>query len=533
MINRGRAQRSERGAILILSAAGMVIALIASALAIDIGRLAQSAREDQKIADLAALDAIRGLPADFQDLAEESALRNGFPLGQPGYSIQAVEGTKLNGTTCQSVPGAGSACVTVTSPHSNNFPFVGGRDSMTRAGLASKGGLAQFSVGSYVANLDTNDAAALNKVMTAFLGNSSAINLTAVGYQGLAGGTVSLADLVAADPTLGSPDDLLTTSVSVRRLALAMVTALNNKGDAASLAARTPLATFASTINSSLMVTLSDILAVQQPADPGSAAAQAQFNVLDLISGSGQAAVADSTNFVTVPNLTVSVPGLASASLKVTVIEKPRISAFGPAFYDTSTATWATTAQTAQVTVEFTSHIIVGSCSGLLATCVNLVMPLTVSAAKATGSLTAIRCPDASRQADVRVVTQGANAAANNTLTAKLLGLNLLPPASLVSTNVAVIGGTTSPDLTFSGPPFPTAIQSTAATGAGLTTATQSQLTLLGLIPVGPVLDLLSPVTAAIDEEILEPVFDMLGLSLGGADVRVMQVDCSVPTLVG
>lgn len=531
MIVRGRPQRGERGAILILSAAGMVIALIASALAIDIGRLAQAAREDQKIADLAALDAIRGVPATFQSLAEASALRNGFPLGQAGHSLVAVEGTKVNGA-CQAVPGAGSACVTVTSPHTNRFPFVGGRNSMTRAGLASKGGLAQFSVGSYVANLDTNDAAALNKVMTAFLGNSSAINLTAVGYKGLAGGTVSLADLVAADPTLGGPNDVLTSSVSVRRLALATVTALTNKGDAASLAARTPLATFASTIDSTLMVKLSDILAVQQPANPGSAAAQAQFNVLDLISGSGQAAVADGAHFVTVPNLTVSVPGLASASLKVTVIEKPRISAFGPAYYDTATGKWATTAQTAQVKVELTSHIVVGSC-GFLGTCVDLVMPLTVSAAKATGSLTAVRCPGTSRQADIRVVTEGANATANNTLTAKLLGVNLLPPASLVSTNVAVVGGTTTPDLTFTGPPFPTAVQSTAATGAGLTTATQSKLTLLGFIPAGPVLDLLSPVTAAIDEEILEPVFDAFGLSLGGADVRVMQVDCDVPALVG
>jgi uncharacterized membrane protein len=531
MIVRRRAQRGERGAILVLSAAGMVIALIASALAIDNGRLAQAAREDQKLADMAALDAVRGLPADYQSLAEASAVRNGFPLGTAGYGIRAAEGVKVNGTTCQDVVGAGSACVTVTSPHSNNFPFVGGRNSMTRAGVASKSGLAQFSVGSYVANLDTNDAAALNKVMTAFLGNSSAINLTAVGYQGLAGGTVSLADLVAADPTLGSPNDLLTSSVSVRKLAQATVTALNNKGDAASLAARTPLATFASTINSTLMVKLSDILAVQQPANPGSAAAQAQFNVLDLISGSGQAAVADGTHFVTVPNLTVSVPGLASASLKVTVIEKPRISAFGPAFYDTTTAKWATTAQTAQVAVELNSHITVGNC-GFLGTCVDLTMPLTVSAAKATGSLTAVRCPGTSRQADIRVVTQGANATASNNLTLKLVGVDLSPPG-LVNTNVAVVGGTTTPDLTFSGPPFPTAVQSTAATGAGLTTATQSKLTLLGIIPLGPVLDLLSPVTAAIDEEILEPVFDAFGLSLGGADVRVMQVDCEVPTLIG
>jgi uncharacterized membrane protein len=73
MFVRANRDADERGAILILASVGMVIAMIAAGLAIDIGRLAQSAREDQKIADLAALDAVRGAATDYQTLATASA----------------------------------------------------------------------------------------------------------------------------------------------------------------------------------------------------------------------------------------------------------------------------------------------------------------------------------------------------------------------------------------------------------------------------------------------------------------------------
>ncbi|MEA3075441.1 MAG: hypothetical protein QOF60_349, partial [Actinomycetota bacterium] len=56
----GRA-RDERGAMLVLAATGLVLAMIFSALAIDIGFLAADKRTDQKIADMAALDASRNL----------------------------------------------------------------------------------------------------------------------------------------------------------------------------------------------------------------------------------------------------------------------------------------------------------------------------------------------------------------------------------------------------------------------------------------------------------------------------------------
>lgn len=527
-----RRRRDERGSVLILATVGLVLAIISAALAIDLGFLAHEVRVDQKVADLAALDAVRVLPADPTAAAQASATRNGFPYSAAGYALVVRWGPSKTGPWSSDASTLGTATavqVSATSPHQNFFPFVAGGQTKTRSAVAAVDDKAQFSVGSKLGELDSGDDTNLDRVMTAILGTSPAVNLTVVGYQGLAGGSVSLADLVAADPSLGTPDTLLTSSITVRRLAQATLTALNNKGDAASLAAATPLGTFANNIDTSLKVKLVDILSVEQPADPGSVAAEAQFNVFDLITGAGMAGVSDGTHFVNVPNMTVTVPGLASASMKLTVIEPPRISAFGPARYDTATNSWVTTARTAQVRVELTSHIV--TCD-LLNNCVDLRMPLMVSAAKATGSLIDIRCPSGSitREADIEVVTTGANGTADNVLAVKLLGIPLsLPP--VIHTDVALAGGTTTPAMTFSGPPFPTPIQSTAATGAGLTTATTSQFTVLGA-NLATVLGLLNPVTSAMDEQILEPVFNALGLSVGGADVRTLRIECGVPGLV-
>ena len=62
MWKRLRRQADERGAILVVAVAGVVLATIAAALAVDLGRQAAEKRTDQKVADLAALDGARALP---------------------------------------------------------------------------------------------------------------------------------------------------------------------------------------------------------------------------------------------------------------------------------------------------------------------------------------------------------------------------------------------------------------------------------------------------------------------------------------
>ncbi len=527
-----RRRPDERGAILVLSTVGVVLAMIFSAMAIDLGFTAQEARRNQKVADLAALDAVRDLTA-VDPRADASALRNKFAPGAPN-SVNAVRGDLVNRVFTPN-PAGEDVEVTVTSPHKDLFPFVAGASSVTRKAVATLQEEAAFSLGSKLATINTTDAGLYNQIFSALLGTTPAINLTALGYQGLAAGSVSLEDLVAANPALGTPDELATGTVSVRDLAEASVDALNNKGDAASIAAATALGNFATKIPSDLHVDMGDFLKVDAPSSP--AAASAQMNVFDLITSAGQAAqIANGVNLITVPNLTATIPGLTTSTAKLHLIEAPRI-AIGPVRADPSGPQgWATWAQTAQMRVELTTSITIGTCTGLLASCIALNLPIDVSAAKATGSLVDVSCgtppPPAFKHNSILVDTVGAEARAAATATIKLLGLTV-PVPPLLNAYQPIAGGTTTPPLNFDGPAYPTAIQSTAANGLGLATLLTGQLNLLGLnIGLGTLLGQLTTVTNSIDNLILKPLFDSLGLSVGGADVRTLSVDCGTPTLI-
>ncbi len=90
----------ERGAVLAIAAVGVVMALVAAALSVDIGSQAWKKRDLQKVADLAALDASWVIPEvqagehasptqAAQWAAEDSADRNGLDLGLPDADVVA------------------------------------------------------------------------------------------------------------------------------------------------------------------------------------------------------------------------------------------------------------------------------------------------------------------------------------------------------------------------------------------------------------------------------------------------------------
>ncbi len=528
----------ERGAILVLSTVGIVLAMIFSAMAVDLGFTAQEARRNQKVADLAALDAVRDL-ANHQAIASQSAnVRNKFPTGA-GNTVVSQRGT-WNGTTF--VPnGAGEDVeVTVTSPHTDLFPFVAGADSVTRRAVANLQERASFDLGSKLASLNPGDNTLLNQVFSAILGTSPAINMNLVSYQGLTSGTVSLTEIAAADLGLGTAQQLATSNIELKRLATATLKALQTKaagGDLAALAAATALGTFATNIPSDLHVNMGQILGVNAPDDPS--ALSAQLGVFNLISTGGQAAqIANGHNFLNIPNLTLGIPNLATSHLQLHLIETPRIALPGPArqvpmdalLFPTGWQTWA---KTAQIGITLTTKISIG-CGFLALTCVEVDLPIVIDGAKAFGSLTDVRCAAPNKYDDILVSTLATQAQAAITAKVKLLGITL-PLPSIANASVPLGGG--SATLTFQnkapvpGPEYPTDVQSTAATGLGLATLLTSQLNLLG-IPLGNLLSLLQPVTDAIDNQILKPVFESLGLTVGGADVRTLSVDCGTPTLI-
>lgn len=547
MIIRGRSQRSERGAILILSAAGMVIALIASALAIDIGRLAQAAREDQKIADLAALDAIRGLPADFQALAEASAVRNGFPLGQPGYSIVAVEGTKLDGTTCQSVPGAGSACVTVTSPHSNNFPFVGGADSMTRAGMAAETAFGGFMLGSGLASIDTSRSAILNRVMGGMLRGSN-LALSAASWQGMVSGDVTLealrTQLASSGFSVGTVEELLDAEMNVAELLTATAGVLNNEGGAANLTLATTLVNLAASVTNYTDITLGEFMHIDSGA--GTSALNSQLNVFQLLTASAQ--VANGNAFIDVPDIGIAVGNTLATKVRLQVIQPPQFY-WGPVGFGVSTA---------QIDLTVTPRLnLPVSVAGLAGVTVTNDLPIRITGAGATGTLTAATCGTGAGitvTVDPQAFAGSATASLNARVFLNVLLLGTIPIADVTipTTNVTPSTDGGPANLSFSYPSeFPppdgtTTSKHTGSSPVGLDALTQIsagtptvQLLTLTPLPIAvgdivtAVLNALDPVLAGVDNNVLTPLLDVLGLDVGNADVTALALQCDTPALVG
>lgn len=540
-------RKDEHGAVMVMAVGAVVFAMIIGALAIDLGRLAQTKRFDQKVADLAALDASRMLPdsAAVKLAAEESATRNGFPWTTSNFSMSGSDLNVCLGTMTGDTFTAGAGCTTGTvvrvqanSAFKTAFPFVRGPGGVNANAAAGTQDVAGFSLGSTLASLTVDDETTINRLFDALLGTSPDIDLDVLSYQGLANGFVSINELVAADATLGTPDQLLNSTVTLRRLAEAAVIALDTKGDdgdTAAATASTVLASFAASIDTALDLKLSDIMSIQQPGN--NAALDGQINVFDLLTtGAQNAQLLNGVNVLSIPSLTVSVPGLVQSDLTLHLIEAPRL-AFGPARADAASPTgWTTWAQTAQLGVELNTRITVGTGPICVLVClppllaVTLEMPIVIDAAKATGSLTAVRCqsdPDDS-EVDILVDTLATEARSALDLTVAVSGLNV--PVDVVDAEVPLLGGTES--LTFTGP-FPTDIQSTAATGLGLSTALTAELSVLGgLINVGDVLALLEPVTTLIDDRILGPIFESLGLSIAGSDVRALAVGCGIPGLL-
>jgi uncharacterized membrane protein len=369
LLRRLSPRRSEeRGAILVMAAVGVVLSMIAGGLAIDLGRLAQTARENQKVADLAALDASRDVPTKFQQLAEESALRNGFPLGTAGYSLLAIEGTKVGGT-CQSVAGAGSVCVTVTSPHKNAFPFVPGGDSVTRTAVAGAGNaIGRVRVGSSLASASGGIAAAtqlkvFNKTISSLIGGNYSTDL--VGWQGLASGTVTFAALTSelgklpgkATFNTGTTTEVLDTTFTMGQLLTAMANVLNKNGT-------TTVGTNVENIGAKVDgAYLSQDLKLYDLFNVGSVVvgnkqdvANATLNVLDLIRGGAILANGSnlaSFNFSAADVVGPVIPGgFSNVTVTMGLIEGPQTSLPGPAGIGGVPPKYYTSAETSQIRVR-------------------------------------------------------------------------------------------------------------------------------------------------------------------------------------
>ena len=201
--------------------------------------------------------------------------------------------------------------------------------------VATRGGnpLAALSIQSTTATINTEQSALLNAVVGGLLGGN--VSVSALGWNGLIGTKVNLLGYIDALATelnldVGGYDEVLSTGLTVGQLANLSAIALQRadqnfaSGTTADLAASLAgLNALALSIDPTT-ISLGDLLNLQTGTDAAGAALN--MNLFEIIQGSIMLAAGDSVANVSLP---VNLFGLASASIKVKVVEPPQLSAIG------------------------------------------------------------------------------------------------------------------------------------------------------------------------------------------------------------
>jgi uncharacterized membrane protein len=419
MLSRLLHRRDERGAIILLAAVGVVVAMIAGGLAVDLGTLSVETRTDQQIADLAALDGVRALPNNPTSAVQASATRNKFPYTSPGYQLTPMWNdvtTGLFGTDPTKLATATMVRVIAKSPHAKVFAFSTVASSgVNRTATAALGNpapcppmpyvcvtsdgspIGTVRVGSSAASLTTADSTILNKLFANTVGGGAGTTL--VGWQGLASGNVKFSRLrTALGYSAGTADTVLDANLTYRQLLDATVSALNADGSPSSLTAATFLGTLASQVSATAgaTVTLRHLLNIVGNVGGGADVADATINVKDIVVGG--MTLADTDHFASFNLTAADIPGLpgTSVNVKFGLIQSPQEKSGPP---KDASGNYRTVASTEQLRLQLTLNIpisILNALSGVLATLsvanLNLSVPYYVTGAGATASLDTMTC---------------------------------------------------------------------------------------------------------------------------------------------
>ncbi|HET7487289.1 MAG TPA: pilus assembly protein TadG-related protein [Acidimicrobiales bacterium] len=534
--HRRRPRRSEQGAILVMAVPGIFLALAAIALSVDLGRQAVEKRKDQSVADAAAQDAARD-PANAQSIALAAVGRNGFDAGAAGASVVAERG-KVDASRVFTADPTGTA-VRVTVISQMSYLFVPMKQTLTARAVAQMGGGKQgaFTIGTSLASIDTSKATLFNGVLGKMIGGNADI----VGWQGLVNSHITLEtlrqhlELLDAGVQFGTVDQLLTSDITLAKFSQATAAALNDQGDSNASLFAGPAGITSQMTNTSTF-RLGDMIKVAQGSD--AAALAADMDVFGLLTGS--AMLANGTNVVNVPNIGVTIPNVGSTSLSLKVIEVPQ-TYIGPEGGSVSTG---------QVQLTLTPVVSAPiSVAGLTGATVAGSVPVALTSAGGTGTLTTVTCPNPNggERVTVDLKPVSSSVSAPLTVTASVLGV-------AVTYNVTTTGSgsTDAPPqaLDFSYPSefYPTAAPKrvgSAPLGLGTMAGLSSTGSLAGTAAIPPLLaatvnatlatatplvgpavtTALKPVLDNLDTLVLKPLLDTLGVSVGAADVTALKAN--------
>jgi uncharacterized membrane protein len=542
-----------------------VIVLMTS-FAVDIGRVQLERRDLQSIADTVALDMVRELDVAGDPVAWAAELtlsrdRNGFTAsGSESDGIRDLVATPGCYDDATDVFTAGCAtpdAVHAVATDTVDYVFQPGSKTTSREAIAEQEETAEFRVGSFVAAIDPATNSIIGQILNSVMPGASAVS-----YAGLLDANVTFADLAANLPvTVGSPEELLDAQITMADLLVASADALaanGNAADAAFVQGLVGLAVGGATFR------FGDVVGAS--AGGGTPAGDVVLQVPQLLTTG--AFLVDDEHFVTVPASTLNIPFVGDVGLRMTGIEAPQAGGI----QDGASVT------TRQISLEVTPAINV-STSQLVNICTLASAEQSVIQNAVNGILDLVRClplfggvlnqlfelrvsgtPSIQVSAGEMTVTQSIDCASRTlTLTPTPVALNLNAPVQLTAS--AHLGGyslgnilritlaaTASSVGTAAPVPFvaadagphheifnpPTArVGSTPLGLAGLLNVSASEISVLNANLAGTA-NLLLPlfqstvntILGQLDTVLLQPLAQLLGVSLGGGDLTPQWMQC-------
>jgi uncharacterized membrane protein len=343
-----RGPARQRGAIGLMATVTLALALGFTVLVVDSGRLYLEQRKLQRIADVAALEAVSRngdcQPATLTaaGYALESATRNGYKADN-GMTLNTACGslqTGANNLRAFTVDASKKDAVRVVVTHTVQTSIAAGiyallspgavslTTQLTATGVSAPAvlpPLAMLTIGSTALVVDASKSAALNLLLGQMLGGS--LNLSVAGWQGLVDTQINLLgylNQLALDVhvTAGNYTELLSKNIALSQLLDSAITVLQAGGPTASVAVSGLTGVKAAVGNTSIV--LGQLLQLQTGA--ASSALNTNLQVFQLIEAFIQ--VANSQN-AAVAKIPLNIPGLVNGVVRVKVIEPPQLSAIG------------------------------------------------------------------------------------------------------------------------------------------------------------------------------------------------------------
>lgn len=339
----------QRGAISLMAAGTLAVALVFLLLAVDSGRLYLDKRKLQSIADTSALEAAGrgGLcspTTTANDYAKQNAARNGFTVvaGDSSRGLAVTCGKLItnaanirvfspDATQREAVRVVATRNVT-TSIASGLWSLFSGASASTQTQLSATAvaayapPVAQLSIRSNLGTVDSAKSDVLNLLMGRLLGGS--LSLTAAGWNGLLGTNVNLLGYldqlaISLNVKAGDYEALLTTAVSANELIDAAVKVLQTNG-AVATAVINDVIKVQAIAPSTRQLTVGQLLkiATGTPA----AALNTNLQLFQLLQTTAQ--LSSSKNPVSAA-VQLNIPLVGNVSVQTKVIDPPQLSAVG------------------------------------------------------------------------------------------------------------------------------------------------------------------------------------------------------------